>query len=173
MAFYKGGKAQSRPYALQNGFFSSFVEDPTENKELSYIYNNYDKEEDLKKLAVLSTQYQAQRAVLDPKDEQEGKPAAYVQIFDAAFVDYLKPDKNGNIAYTNVLNWSRQKAGNKVVNVGIKKDQINYKYDEKGNKKFAYVVLASSKYQNPNTEKVVTVDNDNFWAKLNLSLIHI
>ena len=57
MAFYKGGKAQSRPYALQNGFFSSFVEDPTENKELSYIYNNYDKEEDLKKLAVLSTQY--------------------------------------------------------------------------------------------------------------------
>ncbi|MFR4554215.1 MAG: InlB B-repeat-containing protein, partial [Peptoniphilus sp.] len=169
MAFYKGGKAQSRPYALQNGFFSSFVEDPTENKELSYIYNNYDKEEDLKKLAVLSTQYQAQRAVLDPKDEQEGKPAAYVQIFDAAFVDYLKPDKNGNIAYTNVLNWSRQKAGNKVVNVGIKKDQINYKYDEKGNKKFAYVVLASSKYQNPNTEKVVTVDNDNFWAKLNYS----
>ncbi len=38
MAFYKGGKAQSLPYALQNGFFSSFVSDPTENKELSYIY---------------------------------------------------------------------------------------------------------------------------------------
>ncbi|MDU7330812.1 MAG: InlB B-repeat-containing protein, partial [Finegoldia magna] len=165
MAFYKGGKAQSRPYALQNGFFSSFVSDPTENKELSYIYGNYDKEEDLASLAVLSTQYQAQRAVLDPKDEQEGKPAAFVQIFDASFVDYLKPDKNGNIAYTNVLNWSRKTiASNKV---GIKKEQINYKYDENGNKKFAYVVLASSKYQNPNTEKVVTVHNDNFWAILN------
>ena len=161
MAFYKGGKAQSLPYALQNGFFSSFVANPTENKELSYIYNNY-KEEDLASLAVLSTQYQAQRSVGDPKDEQEGKPAAYVQIFDASFVDYLKSDKNGNIAYTNVLNWSRQKAGNKVVKVGIKKDQINYKYDEKGNKKFAYVVLASSKYKNPNTEKVVRVHNDNF-----------
>ena len=41
MAFYKGGKAQSRPYALQNGFFSSFVSDPTEDKKLSYIYNKY------------------------------------------------------------------------------------------------------------------------------------
>ncbi|MDU5467855.1 MAG: InlB B-repeat-containing protein, partial [Peptoniphilus harei] len=168
MAFYKGGKAQSLPYALQNGFFSSFVSDPTEDKKLSYIYNNY-KEEDLASLAVLSTQYQAQRSVGDPKDEQEGKPAAYVQIFDASFVDYLKADKNGNIAYTNVLNWSRQKAGDKVVNVGIKKENINYKYDEKGNKKFAYVVLASSKYQNPNTEKVVSVHNDNFWAILNYS----
>ncbi|MBS6721111.1 MAG: InlB B-repeat-containing protein, partial [Peptoniphilus harei] len=165
MAFYKGGKAQSRPYALQNGFFSSFVSDPTENKELSYIYGNYDKEEDLASLAVLSTQYQAQRAVFDPKDEQEGKPAAYVQIFDASFVDYLKPDKNGNIAYTNVLNWSRKTiSSNKV---GIKKEQINYKYDENGNKKFAYVVLASSKYQNSNTEQVVRVHNDNFWAILN------
>ena len=169
MAFYKGGKAQSLPYALQNGFYSSFVADPTENKELSYIYNNYENQEDLAKLAVLSTQYQAQRSVGDPKDEQEGKPAAYVQIFDASFVDYLNPDKNGNIAYTNVLNWSRQKAGNKVVKVGIKKEQINYKYDEKGNKKFAYVVLASSKYQNKNTEQVVRVHNDNFWAILNYS----
>ncbi|MDU4732532.1 Rib/alpha-like domain-containing protein, partial [Finegoldia magna] len=169
MAFYKGGKAQSLPYALQNGFFSSFEANPTEKKELSYIYKNYKDEEDLASLAVLSTQYQAQRSVGDPKDEQEGKPAAYVQIFDASFVDYLKPDKNGNIAYTNVLNWSRQKAGNKVVNVGIKKEQINYKYDKNGNKKFAYVVLASSKYQNKNTEQVVRVDNDNFWAKLNYS----
>lgn len=169
MAFYKGGKAQSLPYALQNGFFSSFVANPTEDTKLSYIYGNYEKQEDLASLAVLSTQYQAQRSVGDPKDEQEGKPAAYVQIFDAAFVNYLKPDKNGNIAYTNVLNWSRQKAGNKVVNVGIKKEQINYKYDGNGNKKFAYVVLASSKYQNPNTQKVVRVDNDNFWAKLNYS----
>ena len=169
MAFYKGGKAQSLPYALQNGFYSSFVADPTENKELSYIYNNYENQEDLAKLAVLSTQYQAQRSVGDPKDEQEGKPAAYVQIFDASFVDYLNPDKNDNIAYTNVLNWSRQKAGNKVVKVGIKKEQINYKYDANGNKKFAYVVLASSKYQNPNTEKVVRVHNDNFWAILNYS----
>ena len=169
MAFYKGGKAQSLPYALQNGFFSSFEANPTENKKLSYIYNNYEKEEDLASLAVLSTQYQAQRSVGDPKDEQEGKPAAYVQIFDAAFVDYLKPDKNGNIAYTNVLNWSRQKAGDKVVNVGIKKEQINYKYDKNGKPKFAYVVLASSKYKNPNTDQVVRVDNDNFWAKLNYS----
>lgn len=38
MAFYKGGKAQSLPYALQNGFFSSFEANPTENKKLSYIY---------------------------------------------------------------------------------------------------------------------------------------
>ncbi|MFR2891303.1 InlB B-repeat-containing protein, partial [Peptoniphilus grossensis] len=169
MAFYKGGKAQSLPYALQNGFFSSFIANPTEDTKLAYIYGNYEKQEDLASLAVLSTQYQAQRSVGDPKDEQEGKPAAYVQIFDAAFVNYLKPDKNGNIAYTNVLNWSRQKAGNKVVNVGIKKELINYKYDGNGNKKFAYVVLASSKYQNPNTQKVVRVDNDNFWAKLNYS----
>ena len=165
MAFYKGGKAQSIPYALQNGFYSSYVADPTENKELSYIYRNYEKEEDLASLAVLSTQYQAQRAVLDPKDLQEGKPAAYVQIFDANFADYLKPDKNGNIAYTNVLNWSRKTiASNKV---GIKKEQINYKYDEKGNKKFAYVVLASSKFNNSNVKNVVRVHNDNFWKILN------
>lgn len=38
MVFYKGGKAQSLPYALQNGFFSSFEANPTENKKLSYIY---------------------------------------------------------------------------------------------------------------------------------------
>ncbi|MDU5443054.1 MAG: InlB B-repeat-containing protein, partial [Finegoldia magna] len=164
MAFYKGGKAQSLPYALQNGFFSSFEADPTEKKELSYIYNNY-KEEDLASLAVLSTQYQAQRSVGDPKDEQEGKPAAYVQIFDAAFVDYLKPDKNGNIAYTNVLNWSRKTIASSKV--GIKKEQINYKYDENGNKKFAYVVLASSKYENKNNEKVVRVHNDNFYNIIN------
>lgn len=165
MAFYKGGKAQSLPYALQNGFYSSFVADPTENKELSYIYGYYDKEEDLAKLAVLSTQYQAQRSVGDPKDEQEGKPAAYVQIFDANFANYLKPDKNGNIAYTNVLNWSRQTIASSKV--GIKKSQINYKYDENGNKKFAYVVLASHKYKNTNTEQVVRVHNDNFWKILN------
>lgn len=165
--FYKGGKAQSLPYALQNGFYSSFVADPTENKELSYIYNNYDNEDDLSDLAVLSTQYQAQRSVGDPKDEQEGKPAAYVQIFDASFVDYLKPDKNGNIAYTNVLNWNRKIADKKVVKVGIKKENINYKLDENGNKKFAYVVLASSKFNNPNVKNVVRVHNDNFWAILN------
>ncbi|MCU6786254.1 S-layer homology domain-containing protein [Aedoeadaptatus acetigenes] len=165
MAFYKGGKAQSYPYALQNGFFSSFVADPTEDEELSYIYNNYDNKEDLAKLAVLSTQYQAQRSTGDPKDEQEGKPAAYVQIFDAGFVDYLKPDKNGNIAYTNVLNWSRKTIAN--TKVGIKKDQINYKKDENGNNKFAYVVLASSKFNNTNVKKVVRVHNDNFWKILN------
>lgn len=165
MAFYKGGKAQSLPYALQNGFYSSFVADPTENKELSYIYNNYENQEDLAKLAVLSTQYQAQRSVGDPLDEQEGKPAAYVQIFDASFVDYLKPDKHGNIAYTNVLNWSRKTIANNKV--GIKKEQINYKYDENGKKKFAYVVLASSKFNNTNVEKVVRVHNDNFWKILN------
>lgn len=167
MVFYRGGKAQSLPYALQNGFYSSFVADPTENKELSYIYNNYDNEDDLSDLAVLSTQYQAQRSVGDPKDEQEGKPAAYVQIFDAAFVDYLKPDKHGNIAYTNVLNWNRKIADKKVVKVGIKKENINYKLDENGKKKFAYVVLASSKFNNPNVKNVVRVHNDNFWAILN------
>ena len=164
MAFYKGGKAQTNPYALQNGFYSSFVANPTENKELSYIYNNY-KEEDLASLAVLSTQYQAQRSVGDPKDVQEGKPAAYVQIFDASFVNYLKPDKNGNIAYTNVLNWSRKTIASSKV--GIKKDQINYKKDENGNNKFAYVVLASSKFNNTNVGKVVRVHNDNFWQILN------
>ena len=157
MAFLKGGPEQSRTYALQNSFFSEFIANPEEYPDSS-------------NLGIIRTQYMAQRAVLDPKDVQSGKPSGYVMMFDAGLVKYLKADKNGNIAYTNIL--KKDRTPNPLQQIGIKEENINYLKDENGENEIAYFVLATQKFQKDGV-KVVRIGTDNYDRLTNLGGMYI
>ena len=157
MAFLKGGPEQSKTYALQNSFFSEFIANPEEYPDSS-------------NLGIIRTQYMAQRAVLDPKDVQSGKPSGYVMMFDAGLVKYLKADKNGNIAYTNIL--KKDRVPNPLQQIGIKEENINYLKDENGENEIAYFVLATQKFQKDGV-KVVRIGTDNYDRLVNLGGMYI
>ncbi|MDU7114937.1 MAG: hypothetical protein E6315_04905, partial [Peptoniphilus harei] len=157
MAFLKGGPEQSKTYALQNSFFSEFIANPEEYPDSS-------------NLGIIRTQYMAQRAVGDPKDVQSGKPSGYVMMFDAGLVKYLKADKNGNIAYTNIL--KKDRTPNPLQQIGIKEENINYLKDENGKNEIAYFILATQKFEKDGV-KVVKIGTDNYDRLTNLGGMYI
>ena len=157
MAFLKGGPEQSHTYALQNSFFTEFIANP-------------EKYPDSSNLGIIRTQYMAQRAVLDPKDEQSGKPSGYVMMFDAKLVPYLKADKNGNIGYTNIL--KKDRVPNPLQQIGIKEENINYLKDENGENEIGYFVFATQKFQKDGV-KVVRIGTDNYDRLTNLGGMYI
>ena len=127
--FLRGGQVKKSPsYAVQRAFFSEFIANPSEFPDSS-------------NMGIIRTQYLAQRGIGDPKNTQDDKPAAFVQMFDAKLVKYLKADANGNIAYTNLLNDKRKENADRKI--GITKDDINYTKDGK----FAYFVIGQSNFQ--------------------------
>lgn len=158
MQFYKGGPEQSRTYALQNSFFTEFIANPEKYPASSNI-------------GIIRTQYMAQRAVLDPKDVQSGKPSGYVMMFDAGLVKYLKEDKNKNIAFTNIL--KKDRTPNPLQKIGIKKADINYIKDENNDNVIAYVVLATDKFKNSAVKNVVRIGTDNYDRLVNLGGMYI
>lgn len=159
MAFFKGGPVnQRKTYALQNSFFTEFIANPDGFPESS-------------KTGIIRTQYMAQLGSSGAKDDQEGKPSGYVMMFDAGLVQYLKADKNKNVAYTNLLNIKRTPVADQKI--GIKLDDINYFKDEDGNS-IAYIVLASQKFKKDGVKVVRIGGSETGYDKLlNLGGIHI
>lgn len=159
MVFFKGGPVnQRKTYALQNSFFTEFIANPEGFPESS-------------KTGIIRTQYMAQLGSSGAKDDQEGKPAGYVMMFDAGLVQYLKADKNKNVAYTNLLNINRTPVADQKI--GIKLDDINYFKDEDGNS-IAYIVLASQKFKKDGVKVVRIGGSETGYDKLlNLGGIHI
>ncbi|MDU5998076.1 MAG: Rib/alpha-like domain-containing protein, partial [Finegoldia magna] len=136
--FLRGPESQDRKLAMQRSYLSEFIANP-------------DQYDDTSNLGILRTQYQAERNDINPGNTHDGKPTGFVQMFDANLVKYLKADKEGFIAYTQLLNADRTPA--KGARVGIKKENINYTADGK----LAYFVIGESNFEK-NGVSVIHVD---------------
>ena len=137
-----------KKFAMQRSFMSEFIANPEEYPDTS-------------NLGILRTEYEAERDSTNPKDVKDGKPAGFIQAFDAELVNYFKADNAGNIAYTNLLDGNRKEI--KGVNKqGIKPENINYSADGK----IAYIVFGQSNFKKDGV-KVVSLDK--FSGKINQS----
>ncbi|WP_162137625.1 InlB B-repeat-containing protein, partial [Peptoniphilus senegalensis] len=145
--FLRGPKEEDgKKFAFQRAVMSEFIANP----------ENYS---DTSELGILRTEYQAERDSTNPKDVKDGKPAGFIQAFDAKLVPYLKADAAGNIAYTNMLDANRKEVKG-VGKVGVALENINYSND----KKVAYIVFGQQNFVKDGV-KVVTLDK--FDGKIN------
>ena len=143
--FLKGGLQNDSENATNQEFFmSEFIANP----------ENY---ADASNIGIIRTQYMGQRSGGDSSPTVGGEPIAFVQVFDAKLVDFFKVEKDGTIAYTNLLNDDRSvsKFAHKIK---IKKDDINYSKDGK----LAYIVLAPKAFQKDGVKKVEITDHDQY-----------
>ena len=143
--FLKGGLQNDSENATNQEFFmSEFIANP----------ENY---ADASNIGIIRTQYMGQRSGGDSSPTVGGEPIAFVQVFDAKLVDFFKVEKDGTIAYTNLLNDDRSvsKFAHKIK---IKKSDINYSTDGK----LAYIVLAPKAFQKEGVKKVEITDHDQY-----------
>ncbi|AVM67366.1 hypothetical protein C3V37_05770 [Peptostreptococcaceae bacterium oral taxon 929] len=144
--FVKGGQQSDSENATNQEFFMS-----------EYIANP-DDYADTTNIGIIRTQYMGQRKGTEASPTVGGEPIAFVQVFDAKLVPFLKEiDSDRTIAYTNLLNVDRtvSKYANKVK---IKKTDINYSKDGK----LAYVVLAPKAFQKDGVNKVEISKHDQY-----------
>ncbi|WP_053094088.1 Rib/alpha-like domain-containing protein, partial [Anaerococcus jeddahensis] len=143
--FVKGGQQSDSENATNQEFFMS-----------EYIANP-DEYADTTNIGIIRTQYKGQRKGTADSPTVGGEPIAFVQVFDAKLVPFLKEEADGTIAYTNLLNEDRtvSKFANKVK---IKKTDINYSKDGK----LAYVVLAPKAFQKDGVNKVEISKHDQY-----------
>ncbi|WP_060929735.1 YSIRK-type signal peptide-containing protein [Anaerococcus tetradius] len=145
--FIKGGlQSDSNNATNQEFFMSEFISNP-------------DQYPDKSNLGIIRTQYMGQTNTI-VRETVGGQPFAYTQVFDANLVKYLKADKDGNVAYVNVMTNGREISPFSH-HFGIKKDMINYSAD----KKLAYVVIGTKDFKKEGV-KVVTVQQNNEYTML-------
>lgn len=143
--FLKGGLQNDSENATNQEFFmSEFIANP----------ENYN---DASNIGIIRTQYMGQRSGGDKSPTVGGEQIAFVQVFDAKLVHFLKEEEDGTIAYTNLLNDDRSvsKFAHKIK---IKKSDINYSKDGK----LAYIVLAPKAFQKDGVKKVEITDHDQY-----------
>ncbi|MBM7549705.1 InlB B-repeat-containing protein, partial [Peptoniphilus gorbachii] len=141
--FIKGGYQSDNTSATNQEFvMSEFIANPEQYK-------------DEKNLGIIRTQYMGQRAGSAASPTVGGKPIAFTQAFDANLLNYLKPDDDGNVAYVNVLENSRQKS-KWSHNFGIKKTDFNLSKDGE----LAYVVIGTHDFQKEGVKKVEIPQHD-------------
>ena len=143
--FVKGGQQSDSENATNQEFFmSEYIANPDEYADTSNI-------------GIIRTQYKGQRKGTADSPTVGGEPIAFVQVFDAKLVPFLKEEADGTIAYTNLLNEDRtvSKFAHKVK---IKKTDINYSKDGK----LAYVVLAPKAFQKTGVNKVEISKHDQY-----------
>lgn len=143
--FVKGGQQSDSENATNQEFFmSEFIANPEEYADTTNI-------------GIIRTQYMGQRSGGDKSPTVGGEQIAFVQVFDAKLVSFLKEEADGTIAYTNLLknNRSVSKFAHKIK---IKKADINYSKDGK----LAYVVLAPKAFQKDGVKKVEITDHDQY-----------
>ena len=143
--FIKGGYQSDNTSATNQEFvMSEFIANPEQYK-------------DEKNLGIIRTQYMGQRAGSAASPTVGGKPIAFTQAFDANLLNYLKPDDDGNVAYVNVLENSRQKS-KWSHNFGIKKTDFNLSKDGE----LAYVVIGTHDFQKEGVKKVEIPKHDQY-----------
>ena len=143
--FVKGGQQSDSENATNQEFFmSEYIANPDDYADTSNI-------------GIIRTQYMGQRKGIADSPTVGGEPIAFVQVFDAKLVPFLKEEADGTIAYTNLLNEDRtvSKFAHKVK---IKKTDINYSKDGK----LAYVVLAPKAFQKTGVNKVEISKHDQY-----------
>ena len=133
--FIKGGKQSEQKNATNQEFFmSEFIANPEQYP-------------DKLKLGIIRTQYMGQTNPI-VRETVNDEPIAFTQVFDANLVNYLKADKDGNVAYVNVLTNGRVLSP-VTKNVGIPKDKINYSKDGK----LAYIVIGTKDFEDAVADK--------------------
>ncbi|MGR5591300.1 InlB B-repeat-containing protein, partial [Peptoniphilus grossensis] len=143
--FIKGGyQKDGKNATAQESFMSEFIANP-------------DQYEDKSNLGIIRTQYTGQRAGNDKIPTVGGEQIAFTQAFDANLLNYLKPDKDGNVAYVNVFKNTRLKS-KWSHNVGIKLKDFNKTAD--GN--LAYLVIGTHDFQKDDVKKVEVTDHDQY-----------
>ncbi len=143
--FVKGGQQSDSENATNQEFFmSEFIANPEEYADTTNI-------------GIIRTQYMGQRSGGDKSPTVGGEQIAFVQVFDAKLVPFLKEEADGTIAYTNLLKNDRSvsKFAHKIK---IKKADINYSKDGK----LAYIVLAPKAFQKDDVKKVEITDHDQY-----------
>ncbi|MDU3423754.1 InlB B-repeat-containing protein, partial [Peptostreptococcus sp.] len=144
--FVKGGQQSDSENATNQEFFmSEFIANPEEYADTTNI-------------GIIRTQYMGQRKGTADSPTVGGEPIAFVQVFDAKLVPFLKEiDSDGAIAYTNLLNVDRT-VSKFAKKVKIKKGDINYSKDGK----LAYIVLAPHDFQRNDIKKVEISKHDQY-----------
>ena len=143
--FVKGGQQSDSENATNQEFFmSEYIANPDEYADTSNI-------------AIIRTQYMGQRTGTADSPTVGGEPIAFVQVFDAKLVPFLKEEADGTIAYTNLLNDDRS-VSKFAKKVKIKKTDINYSKDGK----LAYIVLAPKAFQKDGVKKVEISKHDQY-----------
>ncbi|MDU5273155.1 MAG: InlB B-repeat-containing protein, partial [Finegoldia magna] len=143
--FVKGGSQSDSENATNQEFFmSEFIANP-------------EKYDDASNIGIIRTQYMGQRSGTAKSPTVGGEPIAFVQVFDAKLVDFLKEEADGTIAYTNLLKVDRTESGYGH-ETKIKKNDINYSKDGK----LAYIVLAPKAFQKNGVKKVEITDHDQY-----------
>ncbi|MDU5923171.1 MAG: adhesin, partial [Finegoldia magna] len=141
--FIKGGyQSDGKNATVQEFVMSEFIANPEQ----------YD---DKSNLGIIRTQYTGQRSGNAPSPTTGGQPIAFTQVFDANLLNYLKPDKDGNVAYVNVFENTRLKS-KWSKNVGIKLTDFNKSADEK----LAYLVIGTHDFQKAGVKKVEVPQHD-------------
>ncbi|MFR3064196.1 InlB B-repeat-containing protein, partial [Peptoniphilus sp.] len=141
--FIKGGYQKDGNNAtVQEFVMSEFIANPEQ----------YD---DKSNLGIIRTQYTGQRSGNADSPTTGGQPIAFTQAFDANLLNYLKPDKDGNVAYVNVFENTRLKS-KWSKNVGFKKDDFNTTKDGK----LAYLVIGTHDFQKDGVKKVEIPKHD-------------
>ena len=143
--FLKGGKQEDGQKATsQETFFSEFIANPKEYSDESQI-------------GIIRTQYYGVRSGSNASPTVGGQPIGFTQVFDKNLVDFLKEDKDGNVAYVNLLTNARE-VSPYAHRFGIKKSNINYTKDGKK----AYIVIAPNAYQKDGLNKVEVEKHDQY-----------
>ena len=143
--FLKGGlQSDSENATNQEFFMSEFIANP----------ENY---ADASNVGIIRTEYMGQRKGAAASPTVGGEQIAFVQVFDAELVDFLKEETDGTIANINLLNVDRTESGYGH-NTKIKKSDINYSKDGK----LAYIVLAPKAFQKDGVKKVEITDHDQY-----------
>lgn len=143
--FVKGGSQSDSENATNQEFFmSEFIANP-------------EKYDDASNIGIIRTQYMGQRSGTAKSPTVGGEPIAFVQVFDAKLVDFLKEEADGTIAYTNLLKVDRTESGYGH-ETKIKKNDINYSKDGK----LAYIVLAPKAFQKDGVNKVEISKHDQY-----------
>ncbi|MDU1664373.1 MAG: InlB B-repeat-containing protein, partial [Peptoniphilus harei] len=144
--FVKGGQQSDSENATNQEFFmSEYIANPDDYADTSNI-------------GIIRTQYMGQRKGTADSPTVGGEPIAFVQVFDAKLVPFLKEiDSDGTIAYTNLLNVDRT-VSKFAKKVKIKKTDINYSKDGK----LAYIVLAPKAFQKDGVNKVEISKHDQY-----------
>ena len=143
--FIKGGlQSDSEKATNQEFFMSEFIANPEDHDDTSNV-------------GIIRTQYMGQRKGTAASPTVGGEQIAFVQVFDAKLVDFLKVEADGTVAKTNLLKVDRTESGYGH-NIKIKKDDINYSKDGK----LAYIVLAPKAFQKDGVKKVEIPNHDQY-----------
>lgn len=143
--FLKGGyQKDSENATKQESFMSEFIANPEQ----------YD---DKSNLGIIRTQYTGERSGDYKAPTVGGQQIAFTQAFDANLLNYLKADKDGNVAYVNVFENTRLKSKYSH-SIGIKLKDFNKTADGK----LAYLVIGTHDFQKEGVNKVEVEKHDQY-----------